>query len=290
MLDQITPLVLTYNEAPNIGRALRQLRWAREIIVVDSFSDDETLEIVKSFPQARIVQHDFESHAAQWNFALAEPSLATEWVLALDADYILPDELIAEMAALQPTAETFGYRARFAYCVDGHRIRSGLYPPVTVLYRRRDARYLPDGHAHRLIIDGDVLNLKEPILHDDRKSLGRWFQSQQKYMALEASKILGAERAGQSVSERIRRLRLVAPFAVLFYCLVWRGGIFDGWPGLFYASQRMLAELILSLHLIEHDIKRLRRRQHATTDRAPDQAPAEGLLSNSPVRKQQSEI
>jgi len=288
MLDQITPLVLTYNEAPNIGRALRQLRWAREIVVVDSFSDDDTLAIVKSFPQARIVQHNFESHAAQWNFALAEPTLATEWVLALDADYILTDEMILEMTELRPSAETFGYRAQFAYCISGHRIRSGLYPPVTVLYRRRHARYLPDGHAHRLIIDGEVLNLKSPVLHDDRKPLGRWFHSQQKYMALEANKILGAEHSGGSASERIRRLRLAAPFAVLFYCLIWRGGIFDGWPGLFYAFQRMLAELILSLRLIEHDIKSLQRRKHSATESGPDESAS--LLSKSAVRKQQSEI
>jgi len=288
MLDQITPLVLTYNEAPNIGRALRQLRWAREIVVVDSFSDDDTLAIVKSFPQARIVQHNFESHAAQWNFALAEPTLATEWVLALDADYILTDEMILEMTELRPSAETFGYRAQFAYCISGHRIRSGLYPPVTVLYRRRDARYLPDGHAHRLIIEGDVRNLKSPILHDDRKPMGRWFQSQQEYMALEARKILSSKHTARSASERIRRLRLVAPFAVLFYCLIWRGGIFDGWPGLFYAFQRMLAELILSLRLLEHDINSLQDQPRSIT--SSDDSPAPGLLPKSAIPKQQSEV
>ena len=51
MLDQITPLILTYNEAPNIGRTLAALAWARDIVVVDSFSDDETLEIASSFSQ-----------------------------------------------------------------------------------------------------------------------------------------------------------------------------------------------------------------------------------------------
>src|SRR6266699_2830500 len=101
MLDHITPLILTYNEAPNIRRTLEQLRWARDIVVVDSFSDDETLEIVSSFPQARVFQRQFDSFASQCNFGLRETGIDSEWVLSLDADYILTPELIKEMAALK---------------------------------------------------------------------------------------------------------------------------------------------------------------------------------------------
>src|SRR5436853_2457479 len=84
MLDSITPLILTYNEAANIGRTLEQLRWARDIVVVDSFSDDETVEIAGSFPHVRVFQRKFDNHGAQWNFGLSETGIATEWVLALD--------------------------------------------------------------------------------------------------------------------------------------------------------------------------------------------------------------
>src|SRR5436853_1091677 len=97
MLDSITPLILTFNEAPNIGRTLERLRWARDIVVVDSFSDDETLEIVSSFSQARVFQRPFDNFAAQWNFALKETGIATEWVLGLDADFVLTQESIEEL-------------------------------------------------------------------------------------------------------------------------------------------------------------------------------------------------
>ena len=76
MLDQITPVILTYNEAPNIGRTLERLAWAREIVVVDSFSDDETLAIVDRTPQARLLQREFDCLANQWNFALNEARIA----------------------------------------------------------------------------------------------------------------------------------------------------------------------------------------------------------------------
>src|SRR4026208_66795 len=135
-LHRITPLILTYNEAPNIARALGRLSWAREIVVVDSFSDDETCEIASSFPRVRVVQRTFDCHRNQWEFGIRETGISSPWVLALDADYVVSEAFVAELATIQPGAATAGYRANFVYCVKGRELRSGIYPPVTVLYRR----------------------------------------------------------------------------------------------------------------------------------------------------------
>jgi glycosyltransferase involved in cell wall biosynthesis len=255
MLDQITPLILTYNEAPNIERTLEQLRWAREIVVVDSFSDDATLEIISRFTQARVVQRKFDTFAAQCNFGLLETGIATEWVLSLDADYELTPELVSEINALQPDTNLVGFRARFIYCIFGRRLRSGIYPPVTVLFRRSKAFFKPDGHAHRVVLDGRVENLRAPILHDDRKSLSRWLEAQSGYTNLEADKLLSSRSEGLSWTDRVRRWRVVAPAAMLFYCLIIRGGVLDGWAGFYYAFQRSLAELMLSLYLLDRDLR-----------------------------------
>jgi len=272
MLDRVTPLILTYNEAPNIGRTLEQLRWAREIVVVDSFSDDETLEIAKSFPQVRVYQREFDSHENQWNFGLRETGISSEWVLGLDADYVLTEEFAAELRTLAPEPDVKGYRAKFIYCVNGKRIRSGVYPPVTVLYRNGEASYTQDGHTHRLVIDGRADNLRAPILHDDRKSLSRWLEAQSRYTKLEASKLLASDKGSLSWKDRVRCWRLVAPAAMLFYCLIIRGGVLDGWAGFYYAFQRVLAELMLSLHLIDHDLQ----------VRAPKKVEAKTLPNVSP--------
>ena len=69
-LNQITPLILTYNEAPNIQRTLKNLTWAKQIVVIDSFSTDKTIEILKNFKQVSIFQRQFDSHASQWNYGL----------------------------------------------------------------------------------------------------------------------------------------------------------------------------------------------------------------------------
>jgi glycosyltransferase involved in cell wall biosynthesis len=254
MLAQITPVILTYNEAPNIGRTLERLRWARDIIVVDSFSDDETLEIVSTFSQARIYQRVFDDFAAQWSFALNETGIETEWVLGLDADFVLTEELVRDLGNLQPPDGTGSYRAPLTYCVKGKPLRHSLLPALTVLYRRDGATYSADAHTYRIDLKGDVRALSAAILHDDRKSFGRWFASQKRYMELEAAKLLTVPRDQLDTADRIRRFRMIAPWAVFIYCLA-KGGILDGGAGLYYAWQRFVAECLLSLYLIQYDLK-----------------------------------
>lgn len=254
MLERITPIVLTYNEAPNIGRTLERLTWARDIIVVDSFSEDETLAIVAQTPQARIYKRKFDCLEHQWNYALRETNISTEWVLALDADYLLTPELLDEIEALQPPPGITGYRAKFVYCVYGQPLTGSAYPPVIVLYRHQKAYYRQDGHAHRVVVDGQIENLRATMLHDDWKSLSHWLSSQNSYQQLEKQKLLMGNEQSASLPDRIRKLHFVAPFFILFYCLFVKKGIFDGRAGIYYAYQRMLAETLLSLYLIDHDL------------------------------------
>ena len=249
MLDQITPLILTYNEAPNIARSLAALSWAKDIVVVDSFSDDNTVELAKSSPRVRVFQRAFDSHRNQWEFGLKETGISTPWVLALDADYVLSTDLVAEIAGLTPDAQTAGYRANFVYCINGKKIRSGIYPPVTVLYRREAATYVQDGHTQRIAVEGAIADLRAPVLHDDRKSLRRWFRSQARYTELEAQKLRAADPAQLALADRLRRWRVVVPPVMLVYCLFVRGGILDGRAGFYYAFQRAMAEAMLSHRL-----------------------------------------
>jgi glycosyltransferase involved in cell wall biosynthesis len=254
MLEQITPLILTYNEAPNIDRNLEQLRWAGDIVVVDSFSDDETLSLVAKFPQARVFQRRFDCLENQWNYAIEQTGISTEWVLALDADYITTPALVEELSRLRPAPDVNGYRASFRYCVYGERLRGSAYPPVVVLYRRARAHYRQDGHAHRVVVAGRVESLREPMLHDDRKSLTRWLQSQNTYMRQEVDKLLESGEQNLPLPDRIRGVKFLAPFLVFLHCMIAKRGILDGKKGLYYALQRMLAETLLSIYLLDKEL------------------------------------
>ena len=125
----------------------------------------------------------------------------------------------------------------------GHRQADG------VLYRRDAASYIQDGHTQRVALQGAIDDLACPMLHDDRKSLKRWLASQARYTELEAQKLRTANPAELDLADRLRRWRIVVPPAMLVYCLVVRGGIFDGWAGFYYAFQRALAEAMLSHRL-----------------------------------------
>jgi len=252
MIEQITPLILTYNEAPNIGRVLERLTWANRIVVIDSFSDDETLDILANYPQVEVYQRRFDTHALQWNYGLEK--INTKWILSLDADYILSEQLKQEIQLLFETGKPDlfdGYFAQFRYCVFGKSLRGALLPPRQVLFCKNKAIYIDDGHTQLLQVNGKSANLKNYIYHDDRKSLSRWLQSQDRYLLIEAKKLLTTPAKQLSFGDRLRKQKVIAPIVILFYCLILKGGIFDGWAGWYYAWQRTLAEILLAIRLIE---------------------------------------
>ena len=252
MLEQITPLVITRNEAANLRRILRKLTWAPRIVVIDSGSTDETIEIAKSFPQVEVVQNPFADFAAQCNFGLTQ--IRSPWVLSLDADYELSDALVAELGHFSPGEQVSGYRVKFVYRVLGRPLRGTLYPPRVVLYRRECANYRSEGHGHRVSITGEVVNLNGVIYHDDRKPISRFIASQQRYAKDEAIYLLEACHGELSRTDRLRRMGWPAPLLVLFYVLFVKGCILDGWAGWHYALQRLAAETLIALEVVDRKL------------------------------------
>jgi glycosyltransferase involved in cell wall biosynthesis len=249
MLSEITPLILTFNEAPNLRRSLEQLEWAREVIVLDSFSTDETENIARSFPNVNVSYRRFDTFEAQWNFCIQLAN--TDWVLTLDADYVVTDALRDEIAGLRTESGTVAYFTRFKYCIAGHPLRGTVYPARAVLFRKSRCHYVADGHSQLLRIDGPTRVLDEYLLHDDRKSLARWLESQRGYAQAEARHLV--EHCGQtgSVADRMRRWIWPAAPAAFLYTLFVARCVFDGWPGWYYALQRTYFEVLLSLELLD---------------------------------------
>ncbi len=250
-LVQVTPLLLTYNEEANIGRTLEGLGWAHRIVVVDSFSTDRTLEILEAYPKVEVVQRRFDSFAGQCNAGLE--LIHTPWCLSLDADHGITPAFTAEMAALIAAAgpDVDAVLTPFRYLVAGRPLRGTLLPPRYNLIRPNGGHYVNDGHAHQFQPRRSTLAMRQPILHDDRKPLSRWLASQQRYLQQECQKLLTTPQHQLSVSDRLRKHHVIAPFAVVLMCLIWQRGFFDGWRGWFYAFQRMYVETLLSLMLWE---------------------------------------
>lgn len=245
---ELTALLLTFNEEENIRRTLAALTWAPRVLVIDSYSTDRTVELVGAFPNAAVLQRSFDTHAQQWNFGLQQ--VQSEWVLALDADYILSAELATEIQRLNPAPAVAGYRASFIYQIHGRSLRHSAYPPHVVLFRRDRGTYYDEGHTQKLRLDGEVADLDGVIYHDDRKPLSRWIRSQNQYAKLEAKHLLNAGAHVISIQDRLRLTIYFAPVVMFLYLLFGRLLILDGWAGWYYVMQRTIAEMLLSLRLL----------------------------------------
>jgi glycosyltransferase involved in cell wall biosynthesis len=252
MLNDITPVLLTFNEAANIERTLSCVAWAKDIVVVDSGSTDDTRSILTRFPQVRVFLRTFDTHGNQWRYATQETGISTNWVLRLDADYYVTDALRLELSRLDPYDAVDAYRISFDYAIFGRRLISSLYPPNTILLRKGKFSVRDKGHTEVWMVQGPVKTLNARIIHDDRKSTEQWVLSQSRYMRRELA-YLRAEGSGFRTWLRLRPPLM--PLLMFLHCLFVKGVILSGRAGLYYALQRLNAEAALSLMVLEDRLR-----------------------------------
>jgi glycosyltransferase involved in cell wall biosynthesis len=252
MLEHITPVLLTYNEAPNIARTLSKLTWADDIVVLDSGSTDETLSILRRFPRVRVFKRPFDTHGNQWRHAVFETNIKTPWILRLDADYQVTEALVEEMSRLDHNDAPNAYRISFDYAIFSHKLLASLYPPNTVLLRMGYFTVSQSGHTETWTVKAPIGALKAHIIHDDWKPVEDWLESQARYMRRELNEL--PTKRGK-VRKFLRRRPPLMPLLTFFYCLIGKGLIFNGRAGVAYTLQSLVAESILSLMVLE---KRLR--------------------------------
>lgn len=248
-MQDISGLILTFNEERNILRCLSRLGWLSEVLVIDSGSTDNTLSIVKSFNNTRVEYRKFDNFANQCNYGLS--LLSSEWVLSLDADYIVPTKTTQELLSrLRLDNSRFdAYSFRFYYCINGKPIRSALLPQRTSLYRRNVASYVQIGHGHRVEIAGKSCMLKNRLLHDDRKDFDIWLENQRIYQKKEAYMLKTTKSSLLPLQDKIRKHTILAPALVFMVTFIIKGGLFEGPEGLIYAYQRLISECILYVYV-----------------------------------------
>jgi glycosyltransferase involved in cell wall biosynthesis len=244
-VSRVTPVVLTLNEEPNIGRLLEDLSWARTVVLVDSGSTDRTAEVASRFANVRWLVRPFDTHAAQWQFAIAAAD--TDYALALDADYRVPPEFVAELdRAFLPGGFASGVAA-FRYYIHGQPLRGSVYPPKVVIVRRDRTRVTQPGHSQVIEADGPQYRFESRLGHDDRKPLDRFVRSQLEYARLEA------DRLRQSITprwqDRLRRTALM-PFVAGPGAYLAAGGPLAGWAVVQYACERTVFESLLAVEIL----------------------------------------
>lgn len=169
-MHKVTAIIPTYNEEKNIEAAIQSVLWADEVIVVDSFSTDKTLEIAGKYPEVTIYEHEYVNSATQKNWII--PQAKHEWIFLLDADEVASDELIQELKGVlkNPKEEVAYWIPRInKYMGKWVRYSGWQNDAVIRLFKRDNCKY-QDKHVHSEIeTDGKVGRLKYKIRHDAYK-------------------------------------------------------------------------------------------------------------------------
>jgi len=245
----LTCLILTWNEEENIARTLSRLSRFEKIIIVDSGSTDKTISLIKSFHNTEIYTRRFDTHATQWNYGLS--LCESEWVLNLDADYILSDAFINETIENIQKTGVQAFYANFDFVVFGKPLKGNNTTSRAVLFKRGYCNFYDDGHTQRLNINDTAERFTNRILHDDRKPLSRWLYNQGNYSEKEAVMLMEKDNSALRTIAKLRKTKILAPIFIFFYCLFIKRMLFKGWRGWHYTLQRTIAEMLISLRLTE---------------------------------------
>lgn len=253
-MQDITVIILTYNEELHIERAISNAKkFAKEIFVVDSFSTDKTIEIAKRLG-AQVFQHEFKYQADQFNWALDNLPIETEWVFRLDADEYLTDELILEIKnTLDRTTKDNGingYTAPRLMMFLGKYIEHGIVPMIILRLFRYGYGRVEDKKMdeHIMLSEGSVGKLTNPFFDDNHNGLTWWTQKHNGYSTREALDLLATEysigtdngvaNTGEhSAYVRKMKLRYVRlplfwrALAFFIYRYIFRLGFLDGKEG-----------------------------------------------------------
>jgi glycosyltransferase involved in cell wall biosynthesis len=251
--EQIVPVILVYDEEANIGRTLNSVRWAREVIVVDSGSSDRTEEIARSFANVKWHLRSFDTHRAQWSYGINETGIKAEYVLALDADMQVPTPFLAELESKFLPGDFNGGMVAFEYSYYGYQLSGSLCPPQLRLFRRSLVRIGQSHHTQEFTVEGGIYRFKSPLIHDDQKSIERWLSSQLAYQTLIEKSLFNGGR--KRFRDLLRRLGIMPPLiGALAY--IKAGGPLRGAAAARYAYERSLSESILTLMLLDARLKK----------------------------------
>ena len=263
----ISALILTKNEEINIERCIQSISWSDDIVVLDSFSDDRTVELAEKLG-ARIETRSFDNYAAQRNAALAL-DFKNEWILMVDADEVVPPELQREInSVITEVPESVAmFQMRRKDYFFGRWIRhASAYPTWFGRLIRKGAVQVEREINEEYHTSGEVHKLQEHLVHYPfSKGIAFWFERHNRYSSMEALALIDevaepfrfcAMWTGESTVRR-KALKQLAyrlpgrPIIVFIYLYVVRMGFLDGLLGLRYSIMRSMYEYMIDLKVAE---------------------------------------
>jgi glycosyltransferase involved in cell wall biosynthesis len=257
-------MIFTLDEEIHLPSCLNSLSWCEDVIVVDSFSNDGTERICRE-RGVRFVQRAFDGFGTQRNWALQNVPTEYPWVLILDADERVPDQLAREMGqrVRSAPADVGAFRLRRRFHMWGRWLRySSLYPSWVVRLVRKDrVRYVNRGHGETQTVDGRIEELEHDLLDENLKAIDEWFERQNRYSRKDADLELDQAPPKRPLLDLFSRdplcrraalkyaaARLPARGLLYFlYVYLLRGGFLDGRDGLVFCRMRASYQIMVAV-------------------------------------------
>ncbi len=279
--NKVSVLILTMNEEVNIRTCLKGVKWADEICVLDSGSTDATLGIVREYTD-KVYSRKFDNWAAQLNWALDNIPFSHEWLLNVDADEVVTDELAAEIISVvdaDPADKTaYWLRRRFIFL--GRWLRySALYKTwILRLFRHRKLRFQRLVNPVPVYEGGDGY-LAGDLIHDDRKGFTALVARHNSYSSYEATEsvrrlhedlLTDEERAATMKDDSAIKKKKVffeklplfmrppVRFAYMYFVNL---GFLDGVPGFIYSFFKLCYEFFICVKIYEMKLERTSRKE-----------------------------
>jgi len=259
----ITAVVLAKNEEKNIASCLRHLQWVDDLVVLDSGSIDSTLKIAKEFG-ARIFTNITEKFyiADQRNWALDNAEIKTDWVLFIDADEVVTQQLKKEILnrISHASSETAGFQLCFKFMFLGRWLKHAVDFPT---WHDRLARYGKTRFKGKVWesfdTQGGVEKIYEPYLHYGfNNGMGAWIDRHQRYADWKAEQMMKKDLIAQGSFEGKRiieklgtRTGLLSPLLRFLYHYFIKKGFLDGKPGLIYSFMMSYYQFMIYLYFLE---------------------------------------
>ncbi len=247
--EPVSVIITTYNEERNIVDCIESVLWADEILVVDSYSKDSTLELAKPYP-VKILQREYFGSAAQKNWSMDQ--VEHNWVLILDADERVPEELARELLSLAIEGPRFnGYYIRRRNILLDRTIRHSGWSTDKVIrfFSKTKGRY-PNRRVHTdLDISGPIPTLRNPLVHYTYRDFDQYFEKLLNYAEWGAAQ-------GFREGRRVGFLSVAGrPLWRFFRTYILQLGILDGLHGVAVCGLQAVAVFLKYLRHWEYGIR-----------------------------------
>ena len=267
----ISVLILTKDEQANIAECIRGLGFSDDIVVLDSYSTDKTVEIAESLPNVRVFKREFDTEYKQRNYGLHDIQYKHDWVYICDADERVPDDLVQEMAKKTRDADDTqaAYRVSYKNMYMGKWLKHATNYPVWIirLVRPQKVTYEVRQTNVHPIVDGEVGQLECHFIHYSfNNGLRRWFEKHNFYSTREAIEGIAVCESGKPGwrelrnSDPIARRRAYKNLAFslrgrwlwrFLYQYLFRFGWLDGAAGFHYCTMVSMYEYWIELKMVE---------------------------------------